>query len=417
MNRGDVSEIQPYSSQKQVSAVWKLEPLMLLVLGSFLLHVGNKIYEIVLPLMMYDMTHSSVAMASMRTAELLPNLLFGVIIGVIVDRVNTKRWVLWMVSLQAIILIILAALFKTGNGSLWPYYLGGFLLMTFGYGYFNAQISLTKQTARPDQLTSANAKFSFAETLVSVLGPVLSACILMFGDKSDGLVITALLFGFSFIIFSRVAVPGTDRQFSHPQSKGSLWRDLKEGWEVFRSNPILRTVTMFVLFLNCTTVVFQTTIIYYAKDVLNISSYMLAVFFSISGVGGLLGSFWVQKIRKRLGLGKTIGLTAMVNASVYLGVYLLPTTPVIAAALFVFGFSISVFSVCVYTLRHEQTPTAQMGRISGITGTFFRIGMPVTMYASGWMMLWWSPTVIFAALAFWNVAVFLFYVRSRLWRD
>src|ERR1700730_10775552 len=117
MNRGDVSEIQPYSSQKQVSAVWKLEPLMLLVLGSFLLHVGNKIYEIVLPLMMYDMTHSSVAMASMRTAELLPNLLFGVIIGVIVDRVNTKRWVLWMVSLQAIILIILAALFKTGNGS------------------------------------------------------------------------------------------------------------------------------------------------------------------------------------------------------------------------------------------------------------------------------------------------------------
>jgi Na+/melibiose symporter-like transporter len=416
MNRGDVSDMQLYTSQKQVS-VSKLEPLMLLVLGSFLLHVGNKIYEIVLPLMIYDMTHSSVAMASMRTAELLPNLLFGVLIGVIVDRVNSKRWVLWMVGLQAIILMTLAALFKTGNASLWPYYLGGFLLMTFGYGYFNAQISLTKQTARSDQLTSANAKFSFAETLVSVLGPILSACILMFSDKSDGLLITALLFGLSFFIFSRITVQGMAGDVAQPQSKVSFWRDLKEGWEVFHNNPILRTLTMFILFLNCTPVIFQTTILYYAKDVLNISSYLLAVYFSVSGVGGLLGSMSVQKIRKRLGLGKTIGLTALVNAIVYLGVYLFPGTPVIVAALFVFGFTISVFSVCVYTLRHEQTSAEHMGRISGITGTFFRIGMPITMYASGWIMLWWSPAVIFAALAAWNGAVFLFYVRSRLWRE
>ncbi|KIL35015.1 hypothetical protein SD71_15160 [Cohnella kolymensis] len=408
--------MQPYASEKQVSAAWKLQPLMLLVVGSFLLHIGTKIYEIVLPLMMYDMTHSSVAMASMRTAELLPNLVFGVLIGVIVDRVNTKRWVLWMVSSQAVILLLLAALFKSGNAALWPYYLGGFLLMTFGYGYFNAQISLTKQTAHPDELTSANAKFSFAETLVSVLGPVLSACILLFSDKSDGLVITALLLGFSFVIFTKVAVQGVQKPSLNVQAKGSYWRDFREGWVVFRSTPILRTVTLFVLFLNCTTVVFQTTIIYYAKDVLEISSYLLAVYFSVSGVGGLLGSLLVGQIRNRFGLGKTIGLTALVNAFVYLGVYLLPTTPVIVAALFVFGFTISVFTICVYTLRHEQTPAEHMGRIGGITGTFFRIGMPITMYASGWMMLWWSPTVIFAALAVWNGAVFLFYVRSLLWR-
>ncbi|MGG4495598.1 hypothetical protein [Brevibacillus reuszeri] len=77
----------------------------ILLASAFLLTTSNKIYELVQPLMMYDITRSSVAMASMRAAELLPNLLFGMLIGVVIDRVNKKRWV---ILVQACLLLSLA---------------------------------------------------------------------------------------------------------------------------------------------------------------------------------------------------------------------------------------------------------------------------------------------------------------------
>ncbi|WP_178022574.1 MFS transporter [uncultured Paenibacillus sp.] len=136
-----------------------------------LLTFGGKLYEIILPLMIYDITHSSVAMSTMKTAELLPNFFFAIFIGVFVDRVNKKRWVLWMIGLQALLLLAFAFLFRSGVHMLPVYYAIGFLLMTLSYGYFNAEVSLIKLSVPNQELTAANAKLSFAETFVGIMGP------------------------------------------------------------------------------------------------------------------------------------------------------------------------------------------------------------------------------------------------------
>ncbi|MDU2243595.1 MAG: MFS transporter, partial [Paenibacillus sp.] len=125
----------------------------ILLLGILLVSIGNKIYELVLPLLIYELTHSSVAMTTMRTAELLPNFFFAILIGILVDRVNQKNWALWMVGAQAALLVVLALMFQSGFKSLIVYTIIGFLLMTFNYGFFNVQISLTKQTVSSSRLT------------------------------------------------------------------------------------------------------------------------------------------------------------------------------------------------------------------------------------------------------------------------
>lgn len=86
------------------ASIWKSKTFTMLLISSLLLTIGNKMYEIVLPLIMYEITHSSVSMATMRTAELLPNFFFAVFIGVLVDRVNKKKWVVWMTGAQAFLL-------------------------------------------------------------------------------------------------------------------------------------------------------------------------------------------------------------------------------------------------------------------------------------------------------------------------
>ncbi|SMF31204.1 Na+/melibiose symporter [Paenibacillus barengoltzii] len=376
-----------------------------------LLSFGGKLYEIILPLMMYDITHSSVAMSSMKTAELLPNFFFAIFIGVLVDRVNKKRWILWMIGLQAMLLLAFAVLFRSGIHLLPVYYAIGFLLMTLNYGYFNAEVSLIKLSVPVRELTSANAKLSFAETFVGIMGPALSGLILMLSDISDGLLITSFCYLICMGLFTRLKL--AEKQETPRQSRFAA--EFLEGWRAFCVNKPLVLMTVFVVFLNCTYTVISTTSIYYAKDDLGLSSSLLAVVLSASGAGGLAGSLLLSRLRQSWGLGKVFGASILLNVIAYLLLFLIDGLVMFAVALFLSGFAATLYSVSVYAFRQEQTPAPLMGRIAGITGTCFRIGMPIAVYASGWVIAWWGTSVIFITCAIWNLIVLAFYVRTRLW--
>jgi MFS family permease len=394
------------------ASIWKSKTFTMLLISSLLLTIGNKVYEIVLPLIMYEITHSSVSMATMRTAELLPNFFFAVFIGVLVDRVNKKKWVVWMTGAQAFLLFFLVYLFKENIHTLYLYYIVGFLLMTFNYGYFNAQVSLTKLSVPSAHLTSANAKFTLVETFVSIMGPALSGLIFLLADLSDGILITAICYLLCVFFLSQLSITETNTS----RKNGHFWQELYEGWTAFKKNQSLWMMTIFVIFLNCTMTVVSTTIIFYTKDVLQLSSSLLAVVLSISGIGGLVGSLLMNWFRSRFGLGMMFGMGAFLNGVAYLGLYLFTNVVMLMVSLFIIGIAISMHSVSVYTFRHEQTPTHLMGRISGITGTLFRIGMPITMYISGWMIVWWGTSSIFISSAVWNLCIFAIYIRTRLWK-
>ncbi|CAM3959818.1 MFS transporter [Cohnella lubricantis] len=377
------------------------------------MNIGNKIYELVLPLLVYDLSHSSVSMASMRTAELLPNFFFAILIGVVVDRVDRKRWALWMVGLQACLLVVLGLLFKTDYLHLMIYNIIGFLLMTFNYGFFNVQVSLIKQTAAPSMLTQANAKVSFIETFISIMGPALAGILFLFSDTSDGLFVTALLFLLALAAISRL--PAGNREEAAARQSTSLMGDLLEGWRAFVQNRLLRSVTIFVMFTNCSITVVQTCLIFYAKDRLQLSSSALALTLAAAGIGGLLGSAVVSKIRTRIGLGQIYGISVLIHGLSSGLLALSSSIAVFVAALVLSGFAVALHGVSVYTLRHEQTPSHLMGRMAGITGTIFRIGMPITVYLSGWVIEAWGTGVIFAGAAVWNLIFLLLVVRSRVW--
>ncbi|CAM3011302.1 MFS transporter [Paenibacillus sediminis] len=399
-------------AERQIS-LWRSRPFTLLLSSVLLLTVGNKMYEIVLPLMMYDITHSSVSVASMRTAELLPNFLFAVLIGVLVDRVNKKKWVMWMVGSQALLLFIFGYLFQMNIHILIVYYALGFLLMTFNYGFFNAQVSMVKLSVAPSQLTSANAKFAFMDTLISIMGPAFSGILLLFTNMAYGIWTTAGCYILSLIILNRL--PFESERPAHG-NETSFVQAFREGFVHFFSQKLLLLVTVFVMLFNCTTTVVGTTIIFLAKDVLHLQSSMLAAILSMTGLGGLLGSLLISKLRSRLGLGKIFGLSTLLCGLSYALFFLTHNLATFIFALFMYGLAGALYNISVYTFRQEQSPARLMGRIAGITGMLFRTGMPIAVFASGWIVLWWGTYSIFLISAVFNITLFGIYMFTRLWK-
>ncbi|WP_330981637.1 MFS transporter [Paenibacillus rubinfantis] len=252
---------------------------------------------------------------------------------------------------------------------------------------------------------------SFAETFVGIMGPALSGLILMLSDVSDGLLITSACYLICMGLFTKLNLAGEKE--TPRQTK--LAAEFLEGWHAFFANKPLMLMTVFVVFLNCTYTVINTSAIYFAKDHLRLSSSLLAVVLSASGAGGLAGSLILRRLRQAWGLGKVFGASIVLNAYAYALLFLTKGPLLFAVALFLCGFAATLYSVMVYAFRQEQTPAALMGRITGITGTCFRIGMPLAVYASGWVIAWWGTGVIFMACALWNLVTLAVYVRTRLW--
>lgn len=393
-------------------SIWKSRQFTLLISASLLLSIGNKIYELLLPLIMYDLSNgSSVVMTSMRTAELLPNLFFGIFIGVIVDRVNKKKWALLMIFIQAVVLFLMYFLFGTKLYQPIVYYILGFMLMTLNYGFFNTQISLIKFSVPAYLLTSANAKFSFVETFVSIMGPVFLGFVLLFANKTQGIFVTVILYMISYFLIMGLTIEEPEKR----TKRTSFWLDFKVGWDAFRQNKALKTMTIFIIFINSTMTVVSTTVLIFGTADLKLTNSSLSMILSFAGIGGLVASMTINSLRKNWKLGLMFGVSIMMNAFAYLGLYFTDNYYLFAISLLLNGFATTIYIICAYTFRHEQTPANLMGRIGGLTGTLFRIGMPVTMLISGWMISWWGTSSVFLSSAIINLIIFLFYSKSTLW--
>lgn len=394
------------------SSIWRNQSFLVLLSSTFLLSIANRIYELLLPLILYELTYSSVVVTTMRTAELLPNLLFGIFIGVIVDRVNKKKMALWSIGLQTGLLLCLAYLLKIESSWLPAFYVIGFMLMTCNYGYFNAQIGLVKANIPTEYLNSANAKFSFIETFINVMGPVLSGLILLLPLFYEGVLITACTYFLCLLILSRLS---NKTEEPRPVRSG-FFEDLEEGWIAFKQNRALWIMTIFIMLLNSTFTVVQTTILIFAKEDLGLSSAEVAAVISAAGIGGMIGSLFINRLRQTWGLGLMFGVSAIFHAASYLLMYFSENRYTLIIALLISGIATSFYSVCAYTFRLEQTTPELIGRISGITGTFFRIGMPVTVYLSGGAIQKWGSAPIFLVTALLNILIFLVYRVTPLWK-
>ncbi|MDZ5471359.1 MFS transporter [Bacillus sp. 31A1R] len=391
-------------------SIWNNKNFLILLFSGTIIAVGSKVYELALPLFLYELTQSSVTMSTMRGIEFLPNLLFALIIGVIVDRVNKKRWSLWMTALQALILAILYSLIELGIQPIFLFYLSGFLLMTCSYGYFNARFSMVKQVLPNELLTPANASFSFVTTFVGIMGPALTGMILMMSDIHQGFIFTSAAFLISF-----VSMMFLDHHEEIDRKDTNLWEDLKEGWRELRKNRPLWFMTILVIFINSTTGMVDAVVIFFAKDDLQLSNSEVGLVLSCAGLGGLVGSGLVTRLRKNWSIGYLLGWSIPFTSLAFLLMFLSNNLYVLGFALFLEGVFLTIFSVCIWTFRQETTPVHLMGRISGITGSMFKLGMPFAIFSAGWVADWLEPSWLFLAASIFNILIFAFFVKSPLW--
>src|SRR5581483_10636775 len=126
--------------------------------GQTISNLGSSITLFALPLLVYKLTGSALNLGISSAANMLPYLLFGLILGAWVDRVDRRRMMILTDIARTFVIAIIPLLARFDLLSVWWIYAIGFLHSTlticFSAGEFAAIPSLVDQ----DNLVMANGR-------------------------------------------------------------------------------------------------------------------------------------------------------------------------------------------------------------------------------------------------------------------
>src|SRR5947207_1922074 len=142
--------------------------------GETISNLGSSFTQFALPLLVFKLTGSALNLGIATAAAFLPYLLFGLVIGAWVDRLDRKRMMILVDVGQALVIASIPVMFLLGALNVWWVFGVAFVSTTlkifFDAGEFAAIPSLVDQ----DDLVTANGRIQVSFFGASILGPLLA---------------------------------------------------------------------------------------------------------------------------------------------------------------------------------------------------------------------------------------------------
>lgn len=336
-----------------------------------------------LPLLAAAITSDPLQVAGVSAAVWTPWLFFGVIAGVVVDRVDRRRLMRAGQFLRLTVMTGLAAAIMAGLEAIWLLILVAFLI---GVGEVFVDSSLQAvipQLVEESHLDLANGRLGAAELIGNELGgPPLGGFLFGIGHAVP-FVGDAVSFGVSGVLLGTVR--GDFRPSSDGRAVQSAWRDVKEGMSWLFRHGVLRSIAIAIAVINLGFMAFGGIYVLFAREILHLGAVGYGLLFSAGAVGGLLGSLVSSRIIARIGRGRAL-VASLALAGVGSAMIGLTSHAIVAGALgFAVGIMIAVTNVAGRSLRQVLTPNRLLGRVVSASRVFGYGTIPIGAALGGWL--------------------------------
>src|SRR5947208_11590954 len=143
-------------------------------LGQTISNLGSSFTGFALPLIVFKLTGSAVNLAISSAASMLPLLLFGLIVGAWVDRVDRRRLMIGADLSRTLVIASIPLLAAFGRLSIDWIYAVGFISATLSLFFGFAQVTAVASLVTQEDLVTANGRIQASYSAVSAIGPLLA---------------------------------------------------------------------------------------------------------------------------------------------------------------------------------------------------------------------------------------------------
>lgn len=335
--------------------------------GQGISQLGDRVSELALPLIAVTMLHaSSIEVGLLTAAVWAPNLL-SVVTGAWADRRRRKQPLLVLGDLiQSVATLSLPVVYWLGMITLAQLYVVALVAGAGGTLYQTAYANFFVALVRRDQYVQANSLLSVTRSGSFIAGPALAGLLVQVLTAPVAIFVDSISFLVSAVLIRRVRV---DEPEPEPK-EGRLVRHAVDGMQYLWRHPYLAASLRCCTCLNFFSFVVTALLVLFASRHLGLSAAVIGLAFGLGAVGGLIGAMLAGRVSRRLGVGPTILLGAVLFSA---PVALLPLASgstfakgaVIGGVEMLSAAGIMLFDINVNALQTAVTSDAMRSRVSG----------------------------------------------------
>jgi MFS family permease len=331
--------------------------------ASAISNLGDGVAAVAGLLLAASVTRDPLLVAGLVFAQRLPWLLFSLLSGALVDRLDRRRLMAAVDLACCLLLGLLGIAVLAAAATVALLYVVFFALGTAETLFDNAAVSILPAVVPAGGLPRANGRLLGVRMVSEQLaGPPLGGLLfaaaaaapflLDAGSFAAAAVLIAALRGRYRVERPAAALPTT------------LRAEIAEGVRWLWRNRLLRILALALGLMNLTLTATESILVLFAQERLHLGPVGYGALLSSTAVGGVAASLVADRIVARLGAATTMRVGLLIETSTHLVLALARSPLLVAAILALFGFHAVTWSVTSVSLRQELVPSRLLGRVN-----------------------------------------------------
>lgn len=367
--------------------LFKNKNFLALWTGQAVSNLGDWIIVVALIELTIRLSGSALAVGTLMMFKIIPALLFGSLIGVLVDRVNRKRTMILCDVVRGGIILLLPFV-----SNIFQIYLIAFLLETFSLAFMPAKDASIPNIVKRDQILTANSISYTTNNLTMILGVTFGSTIIILVEKVWGILpffqhltghnavfyLDSMTFFASALALVSIHLPAVkldERKINYLRVKD----DIVQGIKFVKENRSVRVIlaSIGIAILGAGSIYSLGAV--YSYQVLNLADGGFGYLLSALGLGLTLGSVFSGFLGHHLSKERLFSNSIFVFG---LALILFAAVARFEFAMifsFIAGIALASLTVAAYTILQETISDSLRGRIFAALESLLRISLFVSL--------------------------------------
>lgn len=324
----------------------------LLWAGQSVSYIGDKINLFVVPtvmILLLDASAFEVGVVGMAQWLAIP--LLSMVAGVLVDRWDLRRTLVWCDLIRFAVIAVLPVAYWLDFLSV-PLIFASVAVVSAMTVFFNIGYIATIAAIVPAETrVGAYSRMETSRTVSEVVGPAIAGGVYQLMGVFS-LVVDAATYLFSAGSIRAMRPYGGGAGRAQP-----MWVRFKRGFQVNWNDRVLRGTMLATLLSNIGGPIFVTVMPQLAYRGLGLSAGTFGTVMSVAAVGAVVGALLTQKVSRLMGPARVMPWAIFLHSAVGLGVLAAPALPsaiVLGATLAAYGFTLVMYNVSTAAVRQVR---------------------------------------------------------------
>lgn len=336
--------------------------------GSLAANLADGVMLTALPMVAAMLTNDPLLVSGLMVARFLPWLLFGLVVGVIVDRVDRGRLMVAANLVRGGALLVFAGLVATENAAVWALYAVMFTVMLCEVFYDLAGRAILPALVSTEDLDRANGRLvggktvteDFAGAPLAGLLFVVAAFLPLAVNAGAYLLGAFVLLGLPSAVRRPGGAPG---EGDRDDAARSVFVDMGEGLRFVFGDRSFRATVVFNVVTNMAFVSQAGVLVLLVQEHFGVPEALYGVFLASSAVGALIGAGLASRLVARAGRFPVVMAAFTTMGLCCAGFGLAPHAYVAALAWLLLGAAMAVSNITVLGAVQVIVPATHLGRV------------------------------------------------------